>query len=138
MTIARAATADLFAPLPDLTTDVAAGLDLLARLPPVWPVDAERWSQTLTALKVFEERWGGPARACGWSLVQLYGLSLAAAPRADLSRMGAAWLAARDDRRVTTVDGKAITVARLRIFRGEPDSAAVLAWTLCRPDAGLN
>jgi hypothetical protein len=40
--------------LPD---DIAAGLDLLARSPPLWPVDSDRWSEVVGALMAFERRF---------------------------------------------------------------------------------
>ena len=98
--------------------EARAGLGLLATSPPLWPVGADRWAATIAALTAFEARWGSLARMGGWSNLSLYGLSRTA-PYADLSRMGAAWLAARDDRCVTGVDAGSIylttrTAARLR------------------------
>jgi hypothetical protein len=74
--------------------------------------------------------------AAGWSQLQLYGLD-PDAPYARVGRMGAAWLAARADRRVVAIDSVAVhlvtrTASRLRILRGEPDQGAVLAWELCK------
>jgi len=86
-------------------------------------------------------RWHGPAATAGWSLPELYGLD-ADAPRARVSRMGGAFLACLRGHCVVGVDATAIhmvtrTSSRMRIYRGEPDAAAVLAWTLGSPDRGL-
>jgi hypothetical protein len=67
----------------------------------------------------------------------LYGLD-PIAPRARVGRIGAAFLVALRGHQVVEVDHRAITVvtrtsARLRVYRGEVDTGAVLAWEFCRP-----
>jgi hypothetical protein len=114
--------------------EARAGLGLLATSPSLWPVSADRWAATVAAVTAFEARWGGLARMGGWTNLAIYGLGRTA-PYADLSRMGAAWLAARNDRTVIGIDAGSImlvtrTAARLRIFRGEPNGGAVLVWEL--------
>jgi hypothetical protein len=131
----KPATVDPFEAIFTPGDEARAGLASLSCSRPLWP-DVDRWTAAITAVIDFEGRWGARARAAGWSNIALYGLSRTA-PYADLSRMGAAWLAARDDRCVTAVDGAAIhlttrTAARLRIFRSEPDEGAVLPWQLVR------
>jgi hypothetical protein len=116
-----------------LTDPVAAGLGLLAQSPPLWG-DRLEWAELVASLRTFEDRWGSAARSATWSLLALYGLC-PHAPRARLSRMGGAWVACLRGHRVVDVDATAIslvtrTAARLRIFRGEPDQGAVLAWAL--------
>lgn len=133
MKAASRASQDLFDLIFAPADEVAAGLDLLARSPPPWG-DREAWAELVANLRAFEERWGGIARAAGWSVVQLYGLD-PDAPHARLSRMGGAWLACMPGRQVIAVDDRAITVvmrtaSRLRIYRGDGDQEAVLAWTL--------
>jgi hypothetical protein len=56
---------------------------------------------------------------------------------ARVGRMGAAFLASLRAHRVIAVDDKAVTMvtrtsARLRIYRGDGDRGAVLAWDLVR------
>jgi hypothetical protein len=51
--------------------------------------------------------------------------------------MGAAFLVALRGHQVISVDHRAIemvarTSARLRVYRGDPDSGAALAWTLAK------
>jgi hypothetical protein len=115
-----------------LTDPVAAGLGLLAHNPPLWG-DAPSWADLLDALRAFHDRWTTPERAAGWSDAQLFGLD-PVAPRARLSRMGAAFLACTPGRQVISVDPKAIhlvarTASRLRIYRDD-DQGAVLAWEI--------
>jgi hypothetical protein len=134
------ATADLFAPLPDLNTHVLAGLDLLARSPALWPVGTDRWADVLATVKGFEQAHGRPARARGWSDLSLYGLHRTA-PYANLAGMGAAFFVARSGHRVAGIDGDGILLispngARLRIYRVEPDECAVAVWALCRAVIG--
>jgi hypothetical protein len=117
-----------------LTPDVAAGLELLARSPPAWPIDAEPWSTFLSRARAFAERWDAPARAAQWTGLELYGVN----PRAPLARydaIGAGWLIARGRSVALSVDAAAFTVAtrggnRLKIYRTMPPSGAVLPWTI--------
>jgi hypothetical protein len=44
-----------------------AGLNVLSRSPPLWPIGADRWSVAVVAVRAFAERWDSEARACGWS-----------------------------------------------------------------------
>jgi hypothetical protein len=60
-----------------------------------------------------------------------------AAPRARVGRIGAAFLVGLRGHQVISVDHRAIemvarTLARLRVYRDDPDSGAVLAWTLAK------
>ncbi len=117
-----------------LPCDVAAGLELLARARPLWPIGTAEWSRAVASVQAFAERWDGAARAAGWSLLELYGVHRRA-PYARLSTMGAAWLIARAGYRAVSVDTAAIGVSssagnRLRIYRSLPDPGAVLAWSL--------
>ncbi len=130
MAMPKARTVDDFAP----AADVGAGLELLARSPPLWPIGAEDWAIAVARARAFAEAWDGPARAAGWSALELYGMHRRA-PYARLSAMGAAWLVARSGHTAIAVASDAITVAtltgaRLRICRSRPDGAAVLAWEL--------
>lgn len=114
--------------------DVIAGLELLRRSPPLWPIGAEEWSRAVTRALAFAERWDAVARAAGWDDLALYGLHRGA-PYANLAAMGAAWVLARSGHVALAVDARSISVAtrsggRLRIYRVEPDSDAVLAWAL--------
>jgi hypothetical protein len=123
----------LAGPVPD---EVLAGLAKLATAPPLWG-DRLEWTELVASLQAFSARWHCPATAAGWSLLQLYGLD-PVAPRSRLSRMGGAFLASLRAHRVVSVDANAITMvtrtsARLRIYRGEIDDGAVLAWSLCQP-----
>jgi hypothetical protein len=79
---------DLFAQIFAPADEVAAGLALLARSPPLWPIDAARWAAALASVAAFEQRWGGQALMRGWSPPQLYGLH-STAPYANLAAMGA-------------------------------------------------
>ncbi|MGD0333928.1 MAG: hypothetical protein ABSA90_11825 [Xanthobacteraceae bacterium] len=115
-------------------TDVASGLELLARSRPLWPIGAEEWSHAVAGARAFAEAWDSQARAAGWTSVELYGLHRRAS-YARLAAMGAAWLIARSGHRAVGVDAGAITVGtytgnRLRIYRTEADPDAVLAWML--------
>ncbi len=49
-----------------LPIDVAVGLDLLSRSPPLWPIDADEWSAAVATVWAFADRWDGLARAAGW------------------------------------------------------------------------
>jgi hypothetical protein len=128
----------IFDPLGDLFAEsdqVAAGLGLLEQSPPLWGDSAE-WRQLVARLRAFEQPWGARARLAGWSPLQLYGLE-PVAPRARVGRMGAAFLVALRGHQVVEVGAEAITVvtrtaARLRLYRGEADPGAVLAWELSR------
>lgn len=133
MTVTAAA---VFTPTPTaLPADVAAGLELLARSRPLWPIgEAGVWSYAVGSVRAFAEAWDGRARAAGWTAIELYGLHCRA-PYARLAAMGAAWLIARSGHRAVGVDAGAITVAthagnRLRIYHAEVDPGAALAWTL--------
>jgi hypothetical protein len=135
MTALRA-TDDLFELIFDPPNEVAAGLELLAQSPPLWG-DRLEWTELVAGLRAFEERWGAIARSASWTLPLLYGLD-PHARRARVGRMGAAFLASLRAHRVIAVDDKAITMvtrtsARLRVYRGEQDAGAVLAWELCTP-----
>jgi hypothetical protein len=115
-----------------LSDPVAAGLGLLAHHPPLWG-DASSWAELLSALRSFHDRWTTPARAAGWSDVQLFGLD-PVAPRARLSRMGGAFLACLPGRQVLGVDTQRIalvtrTSAPLSVYC--PEAGGVLAWELC-------
>lgn len=127
---------DLFEQIFAPADEVAAGLKLLARSRPLWPVDTDRWAAAVATLKAFEERWGGQARARGWDSLNLYGLSRTA-PYANLAAMGAAWVLARSGHRAVAVTHELVLVmtytgSMLRIFRGDGEGA-VLAWELCTP-----
>jgi hypothetical protein len=126
------ASADLFTPVAgDPPTDVAAGLERLAKSRPLWPMRAGTWSGIVATVMAFAERWDGQARACGWSTLSLYGLH-PAAPMARLDAIGAAWLLASSRHRAIAVDASAILVAtstaRLRIYKAPIDPVAVLPW----------
>ena len=134
-----------------LIDPVAAGLAHLGRCAPLWG-DHGAWSELLVAVGAFHARWTAPARAAGWSDLQLFGLD-PVVPRRRINRMGGAWLASMPGRQVIAVDDKAVTMvtstsARLRIYRvssfstaregekidtSDSDQGAVLAWELCRP-----
>jgi hypothetical protein len=58
---------------------------------PLWGT-APDWSELITGLRAFDERWGRAAEAASWSLVELFGVD-PVAPRARIGRMGGAWLA---------------------------------------------
>jgi Toprim domain len=61
MTVTSPAT---FAPPPDVDKTFVAGLDLLARSPPLWPVDANRWARMIAAVFAFcGEVGSGPREA---------------------------------------------------------------------------
>jgi hypothetical protein len=129
--------ADLFTPIAGVDPDVLAGLTLLARSSPLWPVGTDQWLAAVATVRAFSERFDAEARACAWDSISLYGLSKTA-PYANLASMGAGWLAAKSGHRVAAVTARdtlliTSTGAKLRIFRGEPDRNAALAWTLCRP-----
>jgi hypothetical protein len=102
------ARVDLFTPVAGVDADVLAGLARLEDGAPLWG-DRLEWIELVTALRGFEEQWGGVARPAGWSLVALYGLD-PVAPRARVQRMGAAFLASLRAHRVIAVDANAITV----------------------------
>jgi hypothetical protein len=134
---ARPVSADLFTPIAGPAVDVLIGIDLLASRS-LWPVGAERWAEVVARVKAFENAYGMRARACGWSDLSLYGVHRHA-PYANLAAMGAAFVVARSGHRVAAVTAGDMllispTGAMLRIFRGEPDPSAALAWTLRRPD----
>ncbi len=112
---------------------VVAGLDQLARSPPLW--STTKWADELTAARAFAGRWQAPALACGWTLLDLWGAH-PRAPAARLACLGAGWIVARSGHHVLEADTGAIRVvtrlgSRLRIYRTEPDPGAVLAWELC-------
>lgn len=117
--------------------DVTAGLALLVRSRPLWPIDADEWQLAVATVRAFARAYDGPARAAGWNVLELYGLHRRG-PFTRLSAMGAAWLIARSrGQRAIAVDAKAITVAtftgnRLRIYRSKLDPDAALAWDLAR------
>jgi hypothetical protein len=92
-----------------------AGLGLLAHHAPLWG-DASSWTELLGALRAFHDRWTAPARAAGWSDVQLFGLD-PNAPRARLSRMGGAFLACLPGRQV---------LGGLSVYC--PEAGGTLAW----------
>jgi hypothetical protein len=128
--------ADLFDEIFAPADEVAAGLQLLARSQPLWPIGAKRWAAAVASVAAFEQKFGGEARMCNWSNLALYGLS-STALFASLANMGAAWLVARSGHRVAAVTAESIlliapTCSRLRIFRGEPDPTTALAWSLCK------
>lgn len=111
--------------------DVAAGLELLARSAPLWPIGAGAWSDVVACVRGFAERWDAQARAAGWSTLELYSLHHGA-PYANLAAMGAAFVVARSGHRVVAVDEtimlRSANGAVLRIRRVEPHADAVLAW----------
>ncbi len=116
--------------------EVAAGLEQLEHSPPLWGDRAE-WLELVARLRAFEMPFGGRARLAGWTQVQLYGLD-PVAPRARVGRMGAAFLVALRGHQVIEVDAKAITMvartaARLKVYRGEVDPDAVVAWEILAP-----
>ena len=117
----------------DLPADVAAGLELLARSPALWPISAGAWLDVIACVRGFAERWDAQARAAGWSTLELYSLHQRA-PYANLAAMGAAWVVARSGHRVAAVDEaimlRSATGAVSRIRRVVLDPAAVLAWSL--------
>jgi hypothetical protein len=134
---AAPATTKMLAPIAGLVdeVDVMAGLEHLARSPPLWPVDADRWSEVVGALMAFERRFGGQVR--GWSPLALWGMHRRA-PYANLAAMGAVFAAARANHTILEFGRDSLLMvsragSRLRIFRRVPDRDAVLAWTLCRP-----
>jgi hypothetical protein len=94
-------------------SDVARGLDLLERSPPLWPVDAATWAAVVASVSAFADRWDGQARDAGWSDLDLYGLHRFA-PYANLSAMGAAFCAAADRRRLARVRARALCQSRSR------------------------
>jgi hypothetical protein len=121
--------AEIFGPADEAT----AGLAQLEQSAPLWG-DAAEWRELVSRLRAFEVPWGGRARLAGWSVIDLYGLD-PVAPRARVGRMGAAFLVALRGHQVVEVDYRAITMvvrtsARLRVYRGEVDAGAVLAWDL--------
>lgn len=98
----------------DPLTDVAGGLDLLERSPPLWPVDSETWAAVVVSVAGFADRWDSQARAAGWSELELYGLHCGA-PYANLAAMGAAFVLARSDSSAIDVSAHAIvTLSRFR------------------------
>jgi hypothetical protein len=117
----------------DLRPDVAAGLELLARSPALWPIGAGAWSEVLACVRGFAERWDAQARAAGWSTPELYSLHRRA-PYANLAAMGAAFVVARSGHRVVAVDEtimlRSATGAVSRIRRVEAQADAVLAWSV--------
>src|ERR1700677_193040 len=123
---------DLFGPLADVGDDIMAGLDLMMRSPPLWPVDrGTSWVDQVARARAFAERWNGLCRNCGWSPLDLYGAHHRA-PAARLSCLGAAFLVARSSHHVLNVAPGDILVAtksaaRLRIYRAHPDPDAVVA-----------
>jgi hypothetical protein len=114
--------------------DVIAGLELLARSPPLWPISTEEWSRTVASVRAFAERWDASARAAGWRSPELYRLHRRA-PYARLDAMGAAWLLAQSGDFALAVDAATIVTTthtgnRLRIYRTAPIPEAMLAWTI--------
>jgi hypothetical protein len=113
--------------------EIITGLDLLASLAPLWPQRAEAWRLTLAHVRDFAERWDHRARLAGWCDVTLYGVHRSA-PGANYSALGAAWLAARSAHTVMAIEEAGTILlatrggARLRIYRTQPDPAAVLPW----------
>jgi hypothetical protein len=89
-----------------VSADVAAGLELLARSRPLWPIDAGEWSRALASVRAFAAGWDGLAGAAGWTSLQLYGLHRRA-PYARLTGMGAAWLVARSGHNAIAVTADA-------------------------------
>jgi hypothetical protein len=119
-----------------LPVDVAAGLAHLAAAPPLWRVDAAHWVDLIARVTAFAWRWDAPARAAGWTTLDLYGADRRA-PGARVGSLGAAFLVARSAHSVLEVGRDAITVvtragSRLRIFRRAPDPDCAVAWDLCR------
>lgn len=54
------------APLPFLAAkpplvDIAGGLELLSRLPPLWPISTGEWSLAVATVRAFAEAWDGLA-----------------------------------------------------------------------------
>jgi hypothetical protein len=85
-------------------------------------------------LRAFHERWGAIA-ATAWSTVQLYGLDPVSRPTPGSGAWGAPFSHACGAHRVISVDANAITMAtrtsaRLRVYRGEIDPGAMLAWSI--------
>jgi hypothetical protein len=131
--VATSARIDLLESIFGPADEIAAGLAQLEHSPPLWG-DRLEWMELVAGLRAFEERFGGRARIAGWAQVQLYGLD-PVAPRARVGRMGAAFLVALRGHQVVEVGAEAITVvtrtsSRLRVYRGEVDDAAMLAWDL--------
>jgi hypothetical protein len=121
--------------------DVADGLDLLERSPPLWPVERATWVAVVASVAAFADHWDVQARGAGWSPIELYGLHRAA-PYANLSAMGAAFVLARSDSSAIAVSADAIvTLSRLgammRLYRFPLAPDAVLAWSLCKPSRGV-
>jgi len=117
-----------------LRHEIGQGLDLLARGPRLWPVDGPTWEGVVASVVGFAERWDGQAHAAGWSDIELFGLHRFAA-YANLSGMGAAFLAARGGYAAIAVDPAAILVRSqagsvLRIRRLPLVDDAVLAWKI--------
>jgi hypothetical protein len=114
--------------------EVVAGLALLLRSPPLWPVP--QWRIAVERVEAFAFAHDCEARAAGWSDLQLYGLHKHG-PYQRLDGMGAAFLIAMRGDRVVAVRPDVIHLAsvrgaRLRLFRDEPHPDSMIAWELCR------
>jgi hypothetical protein len=130
--MARPAPTDLFSHFASVDPDVLAGLDLLARSPPLWPIGAERWSVAVATVRAFAEAWDAKAHGYGWSGVALYRLTALRPVRIWLP-----WAphgsAARSGHRVAGIDRDGILLispngARVRIYRVTPDEHVAVAW----------
>lgn len=127
---------DLFGFLsPEIASELCAGLDRLAIDPAPRLVEQfARWPSVVERVGAFARRWDGPAMACGWSQVDLYGVD-AVAPGRNVSAMGAAFIVASFDGSVHDIDEHAITFvtragSQLRVYRRLRRPPAVLAWEL--------
>jgi hypothetical protein len=115
-------------PVPDA---ILAGLATLAMGAPLWGNETD-WRELVDRLQAFATRWHYSASAAGWSPTQLFGVC-PTAPRARLSRAGAAFLACAPGRQVVEVDSVAIrvvcrTASRLSVYK--PETGGALPWEI--------
>ncbi len=91
--------ADLFAPIAgDADPRATAGLELLMRTPPLWPMDrGVFWTDQVARARAFAERRDAPCRTHGWSGLQLYGVDRNA-PGARIGSLGVDWVVASPSR----------------------------------------
>src|SRR6266403_5207752 len=91
-----------FAPIAADQAEIERGLDRLWRSAPLWPIEPRHWRLLVTVVQSLADRWGDQAQACGWPVLQLYGMD-ATAPGVRLEAMGAFFVAARSSDRVLSV-----------------------------------
>jgi hypothetical protein len=112
---------------------VAAGLEFLTGLPPLWLAGPELWRLQLAHVKDFAAKWDHRARLVGWCDLTLYGVHRSA-PAANFAALGGAWVAARSAYTVLAIEDQGAilvatqTASRLRIYRQAADPDAVLPW----------